>query len=94
MEDSTAVHQHAKIWLKPGRDIGTEANGACGEVYEVHVVWEWDGECQRENGAATPEEVKYRCAIWRADSREGPGKENVLAINGVVHRQQNQLLVH
>ena len=38
--------------------------------------------------------MKYRCAIWRTDSKEGSGKENVLAINGLVHRQQNQLLVH
>ena len=74
-EGSVAVHQHAKIWLKLGRGSGTEVNGACGEAYEVHVVWEWNRECDRECGAVTPEEVKYRCAIWRTDSKEGSGKE-------------------
>ena len=72
VDGNTTVHQHAKIWLKPGRGSETKENGACGEVCEVHAAWEWKSEHERESEVVTPEEVKYRCAIWRTNSREGP----------------------
>ena len=89
--DCNTVHQHAEVWFAEAGDRKDRKCDKTNVRVHIHVVWEWRPVLASSGLTTPPDEVKYRCAVWR-NSTTGGQRDTIMTVNGAVHRQQSKMV--